>query len=559
MVTPYWNDKTKKLSKLLWIPTLDKEFIPYDGLNYTFQTKNQHIDCKVVTSNDAFISTKIKFQELKLKDLTTIIEKTETKNNKNEASTERKQFKAKMDRFINFVNEDQEYLPTAEKFAEHSKKEEEKRIKQLEDKVIREQRYRDNILNCQKVLRSKKVELYPTQEQKDTIRTWMKNCKYVYNYALKHIRENKLRFNFYNVRDLIKPLLPEKIKNETPNNILLDAVKELCNAFKSNVAKIKKGTLKKFKLKYKNNKKLVQTITIEKYLFSENSFCVTYLGDIIKTNDENFKFSDITHDSKLSYDERSNKFYLYVPSYREKIVVADKNKCVSLDPGERTFQTYYGLDHVGSIGNNVKFFLTRKKQQIDCIRKLLRKKVNGKKTTVNRKKRKHLKNVLYRIYRKIRNVTDELHYKTALFLCKNYERILIPDFKTKQMIRNPYKKKKKEPVNVKQLTKEERAIVKTKRKKYQLNKKVKWCLTMMRHYTFRQRLIEKGDEYGCQVETVNEAYTSKTCVKCGHIHQKLGGNKTFVCPNCGIRIGRDNGGSTGIFLRNHELVILPKS
>ena len=53
------------------------------------------------------------------------------------------------------------------------------------------------------------------------------------------------------------------------------------------------------------------------------------------------------------------------------------------------------------------------------------------------------------------------------------------------------------------------------------------------HYRFRQRLIAKSELYSwCTVVECDEAYTSKTCGKCGNIHAKLGSNKTFKCPKC---------------------------
>ncbi|MDH6100459.1 zinc ribbon domain-containing protein [Anabaenopsis sp. FSS-46] len=47
----------------------------------------------------------------------------------------------------------------------------------------------------------------------------------------------------------------------------------------------------------------------------------------------------------------------------------------------------------------------------------------------------------------------------------------------------------------------------------------------------------------------NESYTSKTCGNCGHVHYKLGGNKVFKCPHCGIQICRDVNGARNILLR----------
>ncbi len=44
---------------------------------------------------------------------------------------------------------------------------------------------------------------------------------------------------------------------------------------------------------------------------------------------------------------------------------------------------------------------------------------------------------------------------------------------------------------------------------------------------------------GVLVVRCNESYTSKTCPDCGHIHEKLGGEKTFRCPQCGFTADRD--------------------
>ncbi|MFS8882654.1 transposase, partial [Synechococcus sp. R55.3] len=51
------------------------------------------------------------------------------------------------------------------------------------------------------------------------------------------------------------------------------------------------------------------------------------------------------------------------------------------------------------------------------------------------------------------------------------------------------------------------------------------------------------------VVEVSEAYTSKTCTKCGHIHTKLGGAKVFRCPKCNHRLPRDWQGALGVMLR----------
>jgi putative transposase len=62
--------------------------------------------------------------------------------------------------------------------------------------------------------------------------------------------------------------------------------------------------------------------------------------------------------------------------------------------------------------------------------------------------------------------------------------------------------------------------------------------------------VNKAREYPwCQVVIVSEAYTSKTCRRCGVIHHKLCGNKVFNCPSCRLSCDRDKHAARNILLR----------
>ena len=99
---------------------------------------------------------------------------------------------------------------------------------------------------------------------------------------------------------------------------------------------------------------------------------------------------------------------------------------------------------------------------------------------------------------------------------------MIPEFKVKNMVKKGERKIK--------------------------SKVVRSMLTWS-HYTFRQRLISKAEEVGTKIIIQDEAYTSKTCSRCGCINEKLGGNKVFKCRKCNLVIDRDVNGARGIFLR----------
>jgi putative transposase len=89
-------------------------------------------------------------------------------------------------------------------------------------------------------------------------------------------------------------------------------------------------------------------------------------------------------------------------------------------------------------------------------------------------------------------------------------------------------------------------VAKAKRK---IRSKTARAMLTWAHYRFKQTLKHQAITRGVTVIEVSEAYTSKTCIKCGHIHSKLGGSKVFKCPNCNHKINRDFNGALGILLR----------
>ncbi len=86
-----------------------------------------------------------------------------------------------------------------------------------------------------------------------------------------------------------------------------------------------------------------------------------------------------------------------------------------------------------------------------------------------------------------------------------------------------------------------------------LNRKVKYVLLSQSHYKFKQHLINKCNEYGCEIEIVTEEYTSVACSKCGIISNNYN-NRIKTCE-CGSKIHRDINGSINIFHKNHKKIL----
>ncbi len=87
----------------------------------------------------------------------------------------------------------------------------------------------------------------------------------------------------------------------------------------------------------------------------------------------------------------------------------------------------------------------------------------------------------------------EYQNELVLFLCESYRAILIPKFDVSRMVKMHNPKLKSKSVRM---------------------------MCTWHHCAFRESLKAKAALFPwCNVIEVNEAYTSKTCEECGHIHK----------------------------------------
>lgn len=348
------------------------------------------------------------------------------------------------------------------------------------------------------VTKTKLLRISPTKDQKKLFKTWTDCSRFVFNQTIDYIRTCiGWTPTWYDIKKDMLKQLPGWCKL-VPFQIKGIAIKEACNAFwKANGDP-----------SFRTRKNPEQSCFIPKTALSAKGIYPRISGKGLYFQEN---LPDSPKDSRLIW--RYEKWWMAVP-HREKLSKGENQaKIVSLDPGVRSFITFYSPDYSGHLG----------KGDFSCIQRLcvhLDNLISRRDLEKNKQKRRSLTKASRRMRAKIKNLITELHHKTAKFLTDNFDVILLPTFETKQMSSKAGRKLRK--------------------------KSVRSMLTLS-HYTFKQFLKWKAFQTGKLVVDCNEAYTSKTHPQTGEI-KNIGGAKWIKLLD-GSRADRDVIGARNIFLR----------
>ncbi len=417
---------------------------------------------------------------------------------------------------------------------------------------------------------TRKVRIYPSEDLKNHLAYYFGATRYVYNKAIEEI--NHLSKEYYNER---KPLLEEletsdkkserykeikeqlkniktnistsgirskavtknaDIKKDSEEEWLLnvqylsriDASDEALKNYKTAVTNIKRGNINHFDLKFKSKKNPKQTSYIShKALDAENqvlfpsfqkkdknmSFKVKRKG---KKDYDNYKDFFDPRDMKISVDNDHYYLHLVIDKPAEIKPMPKMKKVVALDPGGNTFQNGYSPEN--------RYYKFGEKF-VDTIRKKYLNKMDKLQSKLSEKPNKKIQSALNSLRTKVKNKVDDLHKQTASYLFNRYETIIVGDLNLGGS-----------------------AI----RKKYRnIPNTVARALNVLSHGKFRDYLKYRASTTNNrQVIIQNEAWTSKTCGCCGHIHKDLGTAKVFKCPSCDYVADRDLNGARNILLRS---------
>lgn len=413
-------------------------------------------------------------------------------------------------------------------------------------------------------IRTRRIRIYPTKKQQKTLKEWMGTYRYVYNEACSYVKNlpkqsvdvyglterfinefepDSVMVDCHGLDDKGNPCgarhrasmlgcpnhrpknLPKKKLNpnpnipewtmDTPKDIRKEALFELRTAYKSAYSNLRNGNISGFNFGFKSKKKNYP-ITLPKTAirFNDKNNLIVYPSyklDEIRLSKRQKKKDLIDIKKECKIQCKDNKWYFLIPFEPQlKIVVPEEKTFCSLDPGARTFQTLYSPEGVIKFQHN-RELLKRLRKKLDYLQSLRAKKWI---------RSNHYKRIRQKIYCHIGWIVDQIHYSTINEL-KHYQHILLPIFESQEIVKQKC-----------------------------LSRDSKRELMSLQHYTFKQRL--KNSLYfqkDTKLYIVSEAYTSKTCTRCGVLND-VGSNEIYHCEECDLVIDRDINGARNILLKN---------
>jgi putative transposase len=365
----------------------------------------------------------------------------------------------------------------------------------------------------QKLIKTRKLRIYPNQIQKIKLKEWINTTRYVYNKGVQEIKQNGNQ-SFQDLRNKLVTSKGNKLTEwelKTPKDIRAGGLRDLSKAYKTAFTNLRNGNIRKFEVKFRTKKSGYQSIEIPKTAIkSDDDFKKTF--NVFKTYGlGNIKICKRDTVPKIKFDlrlshEKNGRWFLLIP-FESEIKENKNNERCALDPGIRKFQTIYSQKEAKKITTNYEL-LRKLKDQISKLAKLRSGKLITN-TTYSKKMNK--------LWTRHTDLVSDGHSKLSNYLAKNYIQIYIPKFESQKLVKK-------------------------------MNRTCNFNILNLQHYKFRELLKHKCTEYSSKMKICTEEFTSQTCTRCGQMND-VGSSEIYKCQNCKLIIDRDINGSRNIYLK----------
>ena len=378
-------------------------------------------------------------------------------------------------------------------------------------------------------LASKKIRIYPkdTKKYEEALSIYRRS----YNLAVERYKGDSYKDDngkWRNLRPEIKQIVKEECESDgrVYNSIIVDnAVLSARQAFKAACSRNKKHKGGKggfSEIKFKSRKSTRQSFSMDRLPKGLNP-AIRALGKIHITEE----VPDEAINKSFTVTRERGRWYICVQKHIPLGAdIQGQVKCVSIDPGVRTFATCYSESEVLIFGDDfAKDKLAPLMKRVDRLIGLRQKVLNNapkEPTQWVTDRVTHFNREIDRLRTKKDDLILDMHNRVAHHLVSHYDVIFLPTFETSKM-----------------------AAKKSKRRRIRANT----CRQMLdlSHYQFKMRLKWYAKKYGKHVVDCNEAYTSKTRSWDGTIDDKLGSSK--VIKGDGFIVNRDVNGARNIFMK----------
>ena len=359
-------------------------------------------------------------------------------------------------------------------------------------------------------IKSRKIRIYPTQQQKILFKQWFGVARKFYNETLTIYKNGSDKVWHKVYQDIAKQNEEHDYIKSVPYQIKKIAVRDYNRALFINKAKAKRSG-KPFEMKFKSKKNPKQSCFIPKTAISSSGIYYTIAGKL-KMNERAWFENEEINDCRLVLE--FGKWFVEIPKEIKITPIENQEGVVAIDPGVRTFATYFSTEgYFGKLGQGAFDRILKLNLKIDKLISKL-----SKETDKNRKS--NLKRSIFNIRFKIRNLIDELHWKTIKFFTSRFKVIIFPSFNVSEMIKKSNRK---------------------------LPKKVIRSMNCFRFFEFKERLKLKCKENGVTFVESSEVFTSKTNSFTGELMENLGSKEKFMFNN--VSVDRDINGARNILIR----------
>ena len=401
-------------------------------------------------------------------------------------------------------------------------------------------------------IKTLKIRLFPDEEQKILLQTQLDQYKWYYNHALNVLKAHygsslieEKKITNITLRKIVKQYthiekkdgdkILKSVKHiegqnkmfkpewwsKVPERLPRGAIYKLVGNVNSALSNYHAGNISKFDLKHRSKNNPTAYLLYEDKGFPADIRQIksNYWFRTEKYGRKNVSFQEIFNSTQkrgceIIYEKHTDRYFLHYPvdydwyhsddRRTDNSQAGSKGRVIALDPGIRKFLV--GYDPRGKItyvGQDAKYRLIKLLLEIDQCK--------------DKKKR-------FILWKRVKNLITDLHWKTVKYLTVHYDTVLLPEFRVSEMV-----------------------------VKKNLSKMTKRLMNMFSFYSFKQKLKQRFSAYdNKEVIIVDESYTSCTCGRCGQ-YNNVKGQETYSCSKCNLVIDRDISGARNILIKNLTL------